>query len=299
MRKSIFTFGIAALILCGCGNKVIEGSGDVLNIIMETDIGNDIDDAMAMDLLYKYLDAGKINLLAVNINKEGTAPAEYVDILNTWYGHPDIPIGVIRNGADCENDAPNYAKAVVNMKDSYGNPAFGRSIKEYDTLPDAHILYRKLLANADDNSVVIASVGFSTNLIRLLDTQKDEYSELSGKELVAKKVKLLVTMAGDFEDPNIHEYNIAKDIPAAKIIFEKWPTPIVTPIRSRFKNRISWLQHRERFWMGRASPGSRSLQGLSARAMRPSDLGSYSSTVCGRGQWLVHAISCGQHRRDR
>ena len=70
MRKSIFTFGIAALILCGCGNKVIEGSGDVLNIIMETDIGNDIDDAMAMDLLYKYLDAGKINLLAVNINKE-------------------------------------------------------------------------------------------------------------------------------------------------------------------------------------------------------------------------------------
>ena len=115
MRKSIFTFGIAALILCGCGNKVIEGSGDVLNIIMETDIGNDIDDAMAMDLLYKYLDAGKINLLAVNINKEGTAPAEYVDILNTWYGHPDIPIGVIRNGADCENDAPNYAKAVVNM----------------------------------------------------------------------------------------------------------------------------------------------------------------------------------------
>ena len=38
MRKSIFTFGIAALILCGCGNKVIEGSGDVLNIIMETDI---------------------------------------------------------------------------------------------------------------------------------------------------------------------------------------------------------------------------------------------------------------------
>lgn len=228
MRKSFFTFGIAALILCGCGNKVIEGSGDVLNIIMETDIGNDIDDAMAMDLLYKYLDAGKINLLAVNINKEGTAPAEYVDILNTWYGHPDIPIGVIRNGADCENDAPNYAKAVVNMKDSNGNPAFGRSIKEYDTLPDAHVLYRKLLASADDNSVIIASVGFSTNLIRLLDTQKDEYSELSGKELVAKKVKLLVTMAGDFEDPNIHEYNIAKDIPAAKIIFEKWPTPIVT-----------------------------------------------------------------------
>ena len=88
----------AALTLAGCGSNPKEAAKDseVVNIIMETDIGNDIDDALAMDLLYKYLDAGKINLLAVNINKEGTAPAEYVDILNTWYGYPDIPIGVIR-----------------------------------------------------------------------------------------------------------------------------------------------------------------------------------------------------------
>lgn len=223
-------FGIMALILSGCGDKSkkTDESGEVLNIIMETDIGNDVDDAMAMDLLYKYLDAGKINLLAVNINKEGTTPAEYVDILNTWYGYPDIPIGVIRGGADCEADAINYAKAVVNMRDSTGNPIFSRSLKEYDTLPDAHVLYRKLLAGAEDGSVVIVSVGFSTNLIRLLDTQADEYSELSGKELVARKVRMLVTMAGDFADPNIHEYNVVKDIPAAKTIFEKWPTPVVT-----------------------------------------------------------------------
>lgn len=220
----------AALVLSGCGNKQKETakSNDPVNIIMETDIGNDVDDALAMDLLYKYLDEGKINLLAVNINKEGTAPAEFVDILNTWYGYPDIPIGVIRNGADCENDATNYAKVVVAMKDSTGAPAFARTLKEYDTLPDAHILYRKLLADAKDTSVVIASVGFSTNLIRLLETPADEYSELNGKELVAKKVKTLVTMAGDFEDPNVHEYNVVKDIPAAKIIFEEWPTPVVT-----------------------------------------------------------------------
>ena len=220
----------AALTLAGCASKTKEAAKDneVVNLIMETDIGNDIDDALAMDLLYKYLDAGKIILMAVNINKEGTAPAEYVDILNTWYGYSDIPIGVIRDGADCENDATNYAKAVVDMKDSTGAPAFARSLKEYDSLPDAHILYRKLLAGAEDESVVIASVGFSTNLIRLLDTQADEYSELSGKDLVAKKVRLLVTMAGDIEDPNLHEYNVVKDIPAAKIIFEEWPTPVVT-----------------------------------------------------------------------
>ncbi|HBH09322.1 MAG TPA: nucleoside hydrolase [Rikenellaceae bacterium] len=245
----------AALTLAGCGSNPKEAAKDseVVNIIMETDIGNDIDDALAMDLLYKYLDAGKINLLAVNINKEGTAPAEYVDILNTWYGYPDIPIGVIRGGADCENDATNYAKAVVDMKDSTGTPTFARTLKEYDTLPDAHILYRKILAEAEDESVVIASVGFSTNLIRLLETQADEYSELSGKDLVAKKVKLLVTMAGDIEDPNLHEYNVVKDIPAAKIIFEEWPTPVVTsPFEvgikiqypgSSIENDFAWAGH--------------------------------------------------------
>ena len=84
------------------------------------------------------------------------------------------------------------------------------------------------MAASADSSVTIASVGFSTNLARLLETTADKYSELSGKELVARKVRLLVTMAGNFEDANNHEYNVDKDIPAAKTVFEEWPTPIVT-----------------------------------------------------------------------
>lgn len=197
-----------------------------ISFIMETDIGNDVDDALAMDLLYKYQDAGIINLLAVNINKEGTAPAEFIDILNTWYGYPDIPIGIVRNGADCEADAYNYARAVVDIKDDAGAPYFKRSLSGYESLPDAHILYRKILAQQKDHSVTIASVGFSTNLIRLLETPADEYSKLTGKELVAKKVKQLVVMAGCMDNPDTHEYNVVKDIPAAKVIFEEWPTPV-------------------------------------------------------------------------
>ena len=221
MKRLFLALAVVSLMAAGCKDSAV-------SFIMETDIGNDIDDALAMDMLYKYVDAGKIDLLATCINKEGTAPGEFIDILNTWYGHPDIPIGVIRNGADCENDGTNYAKAVVAMKDEAGNPAFKSSLKDHSNLPDAHILYRKLLSKAKDHSVVIASVGFSTNLIRLLETPADEYSSLSGKDLVARKVKLLVTMAGDFEDPKVHEYNVVKDIPAAKVIFEEWPTPVVT-----------------------------------------------------------------------
>lgn len=201
---------------------------DAQKIIFETDIGNDVDDALALDMLYKYMDAGEIDLLGIMINKEGTYPPEYVDIMNTWHGYPKIPIGVIYNGADCENDATNYAKCVSLMKKGNDEPLFRRSLKDYSELPEAHILYRKILAQQPDNSVTIVSTGFSTNLARLLDTPADDFSPLTGKELVTKKVKLLCTMAGCFNNPELHEYNIVKDIPAAKKVFAEWPTPLVT-----------------------------------------------------------------------
>ena len=227
MRRILLLITLIPLLVTGCGNKG-EKDSQVINLIMETDIGNDVDDALAMDMLYKYHDAGTINLLAVCINKEGPAPGEFTDILNTWYGHPDIPIGIIRKGAFCENDGVNYAKAVVNLKDEEGKPLFARSLKGYDNLPEAPELYRKILSKAKDKSVTIASVGFSTNLARLLETGPDEYSDLDGKALVEKKVKLLVTMAGQVSDPKYHEYNIIRDVPAAQKVFAEWPTPIVT-----------------------------------------------------------------------
>ena len=226
MKKSRFFLGLSlALAIVGCGEKAEPTAP--LSVIMETDIGNDIDDALAMDMLYKYIDAGKINLLAVNINKEGIYPPEYVDILNTWYGYPDIPIGVVHDGAKCDNPN-NYTEAVDTMT-SDGKPAFARSLTgKYESLPDAVQLYRKILSRQPDASVTIVSVGFSTNLVRLMDSQPDSLSPLPGMELISKKVRLLVTMAGDFTRPDAKEYNVITDIPSAKKLFSEWPTPLVT-----------------------------------------------------------------------
>ena len=254
MKRILFIIVSAALLLPACGRKTAAESEAPLAVIFETDLGNDIDDALAMDMLYKYQNAGKIRLLAVNLNKEGLAPAEYVDILNTWYGYPDIPVGIIRDGVDCETDAVNYAQAVVNLTDADGRPLFARSHSGYADYPEAVTLYRRILSAEPDTSVVIASVGFSTNLARLLASPADEISPLTGKELVAQKVKLLSMMAGCFIDPNNHEYNVVKDVPAAKAVFEEWPTPVVTsPVEvgggirypgSSIENDFSWApQH--------------------------------------------------------
>ncbi len=223
MKKTLLILICFAL----CGLSILcygKGGSERIQIIMETDMGNDVDDALAMDLLYKSLDKKEIDLLAVCLNKIGPGPARYVDILNTWYGYPDIPIGTLQKGAYCEYDGVNFAKVVAEMKDSQGTSLFEAAKGEYY---DAVELYRYILSGAEDNSVVIASVGFSTNLAALLNSGPDRYSDLSGKELVARKVKSLVAMAGHFRSKTHKEYNILRDIPAAKIVFEHWPAPVV------------------------------------------------------------------------
>ena len=56
---------------------------------------------------------------------------------------------------------------------------------------------------------MIAQVGFSTNLARLLESPADRSSPLTGHELVERKVKLLSLMAGAFQpiDGNAATWN--------------------------------------------------------------------------------------------
>lgn len=196
------------------------------NIIFETDMGNDVDDALAIDMLYKYADMGKINLMAVMLNKEGTYPPQFIDLLNTWYGYKHLPIGLSNTAVTSFVAGKNYTEHVVGLKDSKGKPLYKRTIKHTERLPLAVDLYRKLLSKAEDHSVTIVSVGFSTNLAQLLDTKSDKFFPLSGKELVARKVNRLVMMAGHIENPHYAEYNVVNDVPSCQKVFQEWPTSI-------------------------------------------------------------------------
>lgn len=224
-----------------------------MNVIFETDMGNDVDDALAIDMLYKYNKQKRINLMAVMLNKEGEFPPKYIDLLNTWYGQKRIPIGVSPRADKSLVAGTNYTQVVCEKLDEKGKPLYKRSIKDYSKLLSAVKLYRKLLAKAEDASVTIVSVGFSTNLALLLDTKADEYSPLTGKELVAQKVKRLVTMAGHIENPKYAEYNVVNDVAACQCVFKEWPTPIyMSPFElglqvrypaQSIENDFTWTKH--------------------------------------------------------
>lgn len=229
MKNNIFAIALTALALSiatGCSSA--EGQADAPDaVIFETDLGNDVDDALALAMLHNYVDQGKIRLAAVMLNKKGVEPMMLADIINTYYGHPDIELGTVSEGVTCGNEDSNYAKSVAEMTDQNGNALFPRSHESYDSIPEATKLYRKILASEPDSSVTIISVGFSTNLARLLDSKADEISPLGGRELVAKKVKLLSAMAGSGTDPNTPEYNVYMDAAAAKKVFSSWPGEVV------------------------------------------------------------------------
>jgi inosine-uridine nucleoside N-ribohydrolase len=59
----------------------------------------------------------------------------------------------------------------------------------------------------------------------LLQSKPDKYSPLTGSELVNKKVKQLVSMAGRF--PAGKEFNVDRDITASKYVFENWQPPVL------------------------------------------------------------------------
>jgi len=209
-----------------------------LSIILDADIGSSTDDLFALDLLYKYMDEGKVNLLAIMLDREGDINAEITDVFNTWYGHGDIPIGVTHNSVKNPRVFIDYSIVATKTekvnkegkpdpKGKFERPYFARTVKDVTKLPESVNLYRKILAAQPDRSVVICAIGFLTNLGQLLSTGPDEYSPLTGTELVARKVKGMFTQGGVFYSSLEPDYNVLSDIENGRKVYEEWPTPIV------------------------------------------------------------------------
>jgi inosine-uridine nucleoside N-ribohydrolase len=193
-------------------------------VVFDTDMGNDIDDALALAMLHSLESRGEAKLLAVTLTKDNPHAAVYVDLVNHFYGRGSIPVGAVRNGKTPE-DSP-MIRIPAERKRSGGAPLYPRRLASGKDAPEAVGLLRKVLSSQEDGSVVMVQVGFSTNLARLLDTPGDAHSPLVGRELVARKVRLLSVMAGQFPGGR-PEYNVKEDLPAATKLFSEWPTPVV------------------------------------------------------------------------
>ena len=185
-----------------------------LHVIFDTDMGNDVDDALALAMLHALASRGEVKLLAVTVSKDNPWAAEYVRLVDEYYGRGSIPVGIVHDGKEKQDGL--YVRQVCELHGRHLNQA---------AVQDAVELLRKTLAGEDDGAVTLIQVGFSTNLARLLESAPDRHSNLTGVDLVKKKVRLLTVMAGNFVEPK-REYNVMIDVPAATKLFAAWPTGI-------------------------------------------------------------------------
>ena len=188
-----------------------------LPVIFDTDMGPDYDDVGAITLLHAFADSGKATILATMSSNKYEGVAAVINLFNTYFHRPTIPIGVPRATAVNQRDKQHWTDSILSK--------YPHAITRNDQAEDAVTLYRKVLASQPDHSVTIITVGFLTNLQGLLKSGPDNHSPLDGTQLVSQKVKQLVSMAGKF--PQGWEFNVFSDSTASAYVFEHWPTPVL------------------------------------------------------------------------
>jgi inosine-uridine nucleoside N-ribohydrolase len=177
-------------------------------VIFDTDMGNDVDDALALAMLHVLTDRGECELIGVTLTNANPAAVPYIRMVNRFYGRGDLPVGAAIKDLKGGNGDGYMAAALRSMSDAGST----------SNVEPAPTVLRRLLQNATEK-VVIVQTGFSTNLAALLDSPE-------GAALAKEKVLLVVAMAGNFSD-GAPEYNVRVDVDSAKAVFERWPTPIV------------------------------------------------------------------------
>jgi inosine-uridine nucleoside N-ribohydrolase len=218
MKKStLLIFFLSISLMMANHQCFAQRSADRIKIILDTDIGPDYDDVGAMAVLHAMADSGKVEILGIFSSNSDSLVVPTIDVLNTWFGRPEILTGSPKKGGVSLSASQHWPDSLVSR--------FPHKIKSSRVAPDAVAGYRQILASQPDHSVTIVTIGFLTNLSNLLQSPPDRVSPLSGKGLSQKKVKRLVSMAGGF--PSGKEFNVHMDSPASKNCFENWPTEII------------------------------------------------------------------------
>ncbi len=203
------------LIAVSCGYSASAPVG----IIFDTDVDHDCDDIGALYMLHGAMERGEVNLLATIGCTSTDAIAPALDAINTWFGRPGIPVGTLKDKGFL--DHKGFAADLIKHY-----PGKFRSGVDY---PDAIAVYRETLAKQPDGSVVVLAVGPLRNLANLLKSGPDKASPLDGPALVARKVKQLQVMGGNYPPAKAKEgeWNFKQDPAAAALVCSSWPTPIL------------------------------------------------------------------------
>jgi hypothetical protein len=202
--------------------KEISKPASPVKIFVDTDMETDCDDAGALAVLHALADAGECEILATVCSVRDPNSVATVAAINAYYGRPALPLGLVKR------------KGVL-IKSKFAGPVaaeFSQRVKTADAIPDAVSVYRDVLEKQPDGSVVVATLGYLTNLKNLLELPA-EGDRVSGLELIKKKVARWVCLGGNFvgqppkDDLKLGNVNFQRDAESAHYAIANWPGEIV------------------------------------------------------------------------
>jgi hypothetical protein len=211
-----------ALLIPFSTSPAFDPPAEPVRIIFDTDMDSDCDDVGALAMLHALADRGEARILATIVSSRHAWSPACVAAINTFYGRADLPIGCPKRGGAMK--ASKYAQAIAERFPQKLGPAKG--------VPDAMDVYRRVLADQPDGSVVIVTVGYLTNIANLLQLPA-RGNESSGLDLVRRKVKQWVCMGGNFvgkpavDDVKLSNNNFTYDKASALYACKHWPGPLM------------------------------------------------------------------------
>ena len=177
-------------------------------IVFDADLGNTIDDALALAMLFGFQGRNEARVISVSTTKSSLAAAIFADVLVRFYtGEPGpfasaMPIGLSLGG--------KMAATTPILDAVVGDPKYPRNIVKLNDTADPVALIRNALSAQFDQNAVVLLTGPATNLAGLLALP-------GAAALIAQKVRMLVVAADALT---------MSDTPAARRVFAEWPTAI-------------------------------------------------------------------------
>ena len=152
-------FGWLMALATALGGVSAKGA-EPIRLIFDTDICGDCDDVLALGMIHALESRGVCKLLAVTVSADHKLAGPFVDAVNTFYGRGNVPVGVVAKGGVVA-ESKYLSLAEKRDGDAF---RFPHKLLSGTDAPDAVALLRKTLAAQPDGSVVVAQVGFFTNL---------------------------------------------------------------------------------------------------------------------------------------
>jgi hypothetical protein len=193
-------------------------------IVFDSAMGQRIDDALALAMLYGFDGKDEARLISVSVSKSNLKAAAFCDAVGRFYAGAvsgefggrgrTLPVG-LSDAGKLPGDTPMITVPLSKLN-AEGKPVYLHDIRQWTDTAEVPALIRNAFTSQPDQNSIVVLTGPATELAKVLDLH-------GAKDVIVRKVKFLTVAAAELNNPT--------DIAAAKKVFAEWPTPIfcVTP----------------------------------------------------------------------